>query len=111
METEDVILRSWRESDAEALYEMCFDDALRKSGIGFYDSIADSLNIVRYWKNNVGFKVIVDGKNDFFVGFISLSDMGRYNGNMEMEYAVAAGYRNSGYATRAVKYMLDCGFG
>lgn len=111
METEDVILRSWRESDAEALYEMCFDDALRKSGIGFYDSIADSLNIVRYWKNNVGFKVIVDGKNDFFVGFISLSDMGRYNGYMEMEYAVAAGYRNSGYATRAVKYMLDYGFG
>lgn len=111
MKTENIILRSWRESDAEALYEMCLDDALRKSGIGFYDSIADSLNAVRCWENNRGFKVIADGKDSIFIGFISLSDMGRYNGYMEMEYAVADGYRNRGYATQAVKSMLGCGFG
>ena len=36
--------------------------------------------------------------------------MNRYDGYMEMEYAIAAEYRNKGYATQAVKQMLDYGF-
>ena len=89
---------------------MCLDDTMRKSGIDFYDSIADSLNAVRCRENDRGFKVIADGKDSIFIGFISLSDMGRYNGYMELEYAVAAEYRNNGYASQAVKSILDYGF-
>ena len=37
-------LRNWQDSDAEALYEMCLDETLRKSGIDFYNSITDSRN-------------------------------------------------------------------
>ena len=33
METKDLILRNWRDSDAKALYEMCLDEALRKAGL------------------------------------------------------------------------------
>lgn len=110
METKDLILRNWQECDANALYEMCLDDTLRKSGIDFYNSVIDSQNIIRYWKNNRGFKVISNSKNDIFIGFICLSDMSRYDGYMEMEYAVADKYRNNGYATQAVKMMLDYGF-
>ena len=109
METKDLILRNWQERDAKALYEMCLDDNLRKSGVGFYNSIIDSQNIINYWKNNSGFKVITN-KNDIFIGFISLSDMSRYAGYMELEYAVDVKYRNNGYATQAVKMMLDHGF-
>lgn len=110
METNDLILRNWQDSDAKALYEMCLDDALIKSGIDFYDSIADSRNAIHYWKNDRGFKVISNKRNDKFIGFISLGDMNRYGGYMEMEYAIAAQYRNNGYATQAVKRMLDYGF-
>ncbi len=110
METNDLILRNWQDSDAKALYEMCLDDALIKSGIDFYDSIADSRNAIHYWKNDRGFKVISNKRNDEFIGFISLGDMNRYAGYMEMEYAIAAQYRNNGYATQAVKRMLDYGF-
>lgn len=110
METKDLILRNWQECDANALYEMCLDDTLRKSGIDFYNSITDSQNIIRYWKNNRGFKVISNRKNDIFIGFICLSDMSRYDGYMEMEYAVADKYRNNSYASQAVKMMLDYGF-
>lgn len=110
METKDLILRSWRDSDAEALYEMCLDDSLIKSGVAFCDSIADSRNLINYWKNDRGFKVIAGKQNDNFIGFISLSDMNRYDSYKEMEYAIAAKYRNNGYATQAVKRMLDYGF-
>lgn len=44
METKDLILRNWQDSDAKDLYEMCLDETLRKSGIDFYNSITDSRN-------------------------------------------------------------------
>jgi len=110
METKDLILKNWQDSDAKALYEMCLDETLRKSGIDFYNSITDSQNTIQCWKNGSGFKVIADKRNDNFIGFISLSDMNRYDGYMEIEYAIAAQYRNTGYAIQAVKRMLDYGF-
>ena len=103
-------MRNWQEYDAEALYEMCCDEILRKSGIHFYASVNDSQNAIRCWKNNRGFKVIAGKRNNSFIGFISLGDMNRYDGYMELEYAVAAEHRNRGYATQAVRQMLDYGF-
>lgn len=44
------------------------------------------------------------------MGFINLSDMNRYDGYMELEYAIAKKYRNKGYATQALKRMVDYGF-
>ena len=70
METRDLILRNWQDSDAKALYEMCLDETLRKSGIDFYNSINDSRNTIQCWKNDKGFKVIADKRNDSFIGFI-----------------------------------------
>lgn len=110
METKDLILRNWQDSDAKALYEMCLDETLRKSGIDFYNSITDSRNTIQCWKNDKGFKVIADKRNDNFIGFISLGGMNRYDGYMEIEYAVDARYRNNGYAMQAVQRMLDYGF-
>ena len=46
METRDLILRNWQDSDAKALYE------------------------IQCWKNGRGFKVIADKRNDNFIGFI-----------------------------------------
>ena len=70
METRDLILKNWQDSDAKALYEMCLDETLRKSGIDFYNSITDSRNTIQCWKNDKGFKVIADKRNDNFIGFI-----------------------------------------
>nr|WP_304972033.1 GNAT family protein [uncultured Schaedlerella sp.] len=54
--------------------------------------------------------MIADKRNDNLIGFISLGGMNRYDGYMEMEYAVAARYRNKGCAMQAVKKMLEYGF-
>ena len=110
METEDVILRDWADTDAQSLYEMCLDDTLRKSGVSFYDSISQSRKAIDLWKNNPGCKVILGKAANCFVGFVHLGDMNRYNGYMEMEYAIIAAHRNKGYATQAVKEALDYGF-
>ena len=96
METKDLLLRNWQDTDAEPLYKLCLDPALRASGIHFYDSVADSQNTIRHWKNNKGFQVIIDKKGLDFVGFINLSDMNRYDGYMELEYAIAEKHRNKG---------------
>lgn len=39
METKDLILRNWQDSDAEALYEMCLDEAIRKEKAGLISII------------------------------------------------------------------------
>ena len=36
--------------------------------------------------------------------------MNRYDGYMELEYAIAEKHRNKGYATQALKRMIDYGF-
>ena len=110
METKDLILRNWQDEDAKPLYEMCLDNTLRKNGVHFYDSITDCQNTINYWKNSKGCKVITDKTNSAFVGYINLGDMNRYDGYMEIEYAIVAEYRNKGYATQAVKRILDYGF-
>ena len=33
IETTNLILRNWQDSDAPALYQLCQDDTLRKSGV------------------------------------------------------------------------------
>lgn len=109
METKRLILRDWKESDASDFYEMCLDDDLIKSGIHSFSSLEESCNIVRGRINDSNFKVITDKENNF-LGFISLVDMNRYDGYMELEYAIAAKHRNRGYATQAVKCMTEYGF-
>lgn len=68
METKDLILRNWQDSDVNALYEMCLDEALGKSGTQFYNSITNSQNTIQCWKNDRGFKVIADKRNNNFIG-------------------------------------------
>lgn len=109
METKHLVLRNWEENDASDLYEMCLDDSLIKSGIHSFGSVADSLNSIRIWMNDPGFKAIVS-KDNCLLGMICFGDMNRYNGYVELEYAITERYRNKGYATEAVNCMIDYGF-
>ncbi|MBE5958690.1 MAG: GNAT family N-acetyltransferase [Lachnospiraceae bacterium] len=107
---DQVKLIEWKESDANALFEMCLDETLRKNGIYYYDTIEEARNVIKHWQNMKGSKVIIEKETNSFVGFIILSDMNRYDGYMELEYAIEEKYRNKGYATQAIKKMIDYGF-
>ena len=110
IETEHLILRNWQESDAVTLYQICRDETLRKSGTAFFESVQDAVAAIRSRAEDDRFKAVIHRESAKLIGFISLGDMNRYEGYAELEYAIAADYRNRGLATEAVKRMVDYGF-
>ncbi len=110
METKDLILRTWQESDSNSLFELCQDAEMEKNGISYFDSKEECLELVRVWAKDIGFQAIISKENSELIGFISLGDMNRYEGYLELEYGIGAKYRNKGYATQAIKCMLEYGF-
>ena len=104
-----ITLRGYTENDALPLYKMCLDEDISKSGIHSFSSVDESLEIIQSRIDDSGFKVIAD-ENDRLIGFISLCDMNRYEGYMELEYAVTQECRNKGIATRAILRMCAIGF-
>lgn len=111
IETERLIIRNWQENDAPELYAICLDPELRRSGIGSYKDIDESLQTIRVWMEHDEMWAIVHKADNRLIGFIGLGDMNRYSRYKELEYAVAAEYRNKGYATEVLKRMLDFAFG
>ena len=110
LETERLILRNWQECDAAALYQICRDETLRKSGAVFFESVQDAGAAIRSWAEDDRFKAVIHRESAELIGFISLGDMNRYEGYAELEYAIAADYRNKGFAIEVVKRMVDYGF-
>ena len=110
METKDLILRTWQENDANALYELCQDTEMEKNGISYFDLPEECMEWVKAWAKEKGFQAIISKESNELVGFISLGDMNRYDGYFELEYGIGARYRNKGYATQAIRRMLEYGF-
>ncbi len=110
MESRNIILRTPQEPDTEFLYEMCLDPALQSSGLHAFRSISECREAIRQWAISDGFKVIADAATHTLIGYISLGDMNRYEGYVELEFAIAAEQRSRGYCTEAVRKMLDYGF-
>ena len=110
MESPRLILRDWQITDAPTLYRICQNEALRRSGVTIFHSVREAEEAIRFWAKENCFKAIIHRKSEEVIGFISLGDMNRYEGYVELEYAIAADFRNKGYATEAVKSMVDYGF-
>ena len=110
METRNLILRTWMPGDAPALYQICLDETLRRSGVAYFESLRDAAEAIQFWAKDSRFKAIIHRESGTLIGFISLGDMNRYEGYAELEYAIAADHRNKGYATEAVKRMIEYGF-
>lgn len=110
IETKRLMLRRWSEHDAQALYQLCLDPELRRSGIHWYESEEESGRILRHWKDNPEARAIVRREDQQLIGMISLEDMNRYPQYKELEYAIAAQERGNGYAVEAVEAMLRYAF-
>ncbi len=110
IETTHLILRNWHLNDATALYQICKDEELRRSGVGYVESVQEAENAIGFWAKEDRFKAIIHRENGELIGFVCLGDMNRYKGYVELEYAIAADYRNRGYATEALRRMVDYGF-
>ena len=110
MGSRKIILRAPHESDAQALYEMCLDPLHQKSGLHTFRSIPECRETIQQWAVSDGFKVIADATTHALIGSISLGGMDRYEGYMELEFAIAAPHRGKGFCTEAMREMLKYGF-
>ena len=111
LNTPNLLLRSWQENDADVLYELCQDDAFEHSGLRVYPSPDACREAIVRMKAEPGSRAIVSRESGKVIGMIELADMNRYDGYMELEYAIEKDSRGRGYASEAVRCMVDYGFG
>lgn len=107
IETKRLLLRCWKEEDAEELYKICLDPQLQLSGVSSYKNIEESRNFICNWKQNPEARAIIHKDEQRLIGFVLFGDMNRYAQYKELEYAIAANCRNNGYATEALLAMLE----
>lgn len=107
IETKRLLLRCWQDEDAEELYKICLEPRLRLSGVSHTAILKKVESIIGSWKKNPEMRAVIHKDQLCLIGFILFGDMNRYAQYKELEYAIAANYRNNGYATEALMAMLE----
>ena len=113
METERILLRPWREEDAEALYRHASDPEVGpRAGWSPHKSVDESRNIIRTLFANDHTWAIVQKESREPIGCICYftpdeSNIGIFPNDAEVGYWVARPYWNRGIATEALKLLID----
>ena len=113
METERLILRPWRETDAEALFKYASDpDVGPRAGWPPHQSVEDSLEVIRTIFNNDHTWALELKETGEPIGCIGYYLCGESNirigeNDAEIGYWVAKPYWNRGLCTEAARFMVD----
>lgn len=113
METERILLRPWREEDAEALYRHASDPEVGpRAGWSPHKSVVESRNIIRTLFANDHTWAIVQKESREPIGCICYytpdeSNIGIGPNDAEVGYWVARPYWNRGIATEALQLLID----
>lgn len=113
METERLILRPWRETDAEALFKYASDpDVGPRAGWPPHQSVEDSLEVIRTFFNNDHTWALELKETGEPIGCIGYYLCGESNirigeNDAEIGYWVAKPNWNRGLCTEAARFMVD----
>lgn len=113
METERILLRPWREEDAEALYRHASDPEVGpRAGWSPHKSVDESRNIILTLFANDHTWAIVQKESREPIGCICYytpdeSNIGIGPNDAEVGYWVARPYWNRGIATEALQLLID----
>ncbi len=113
METERILLRPWREEDAEALYRHASDPEVGpRAGWSPHKSVDESRNIIRTLFANDHTWAIVQKESGEPIGCICYYTPDESNicigpNDAEVGYWVARPYWNRGIATEALQLLID----
>ena len=113
METERLILRPWRESDAEALFKYASDpDVGPRAGWPPHKSVGESLEVIRTFFNNDHTWALELKETGEPIGCIGYYTYGESNikigeNDAELGYWIAKPYWNKGLCTEALRVMID----
>ena len=113
METERLILRPWRDNDAETLYNWASDpDVGPRAGWPPHKSVEESLEIIRTIFHNDRTWAIELKKTGEVIGCIGYFIYGESNINIsendaEAGYWIAKPYWNQGICSEALRLLID----
>ena len=113
METERLILRPWRESDAETLFKYASDPEVGpRAGWPPHKSVEESLEIIRTIFNNNRTWAIELKEIGEPIGCIGYFIYGESNikigeNDVEAGYWIAKPYWNQGICTEALRLLID----
>lgn len=113
METKKILLRHWRESDAEMLYKYASDPEVGPhAGWSPHKSVEESLEIIRTLFNSDHMWAIVLKETDEVIGCMGYFIHGESNINIgendvEAGYWIARPYWNQGICTEALRLLID----
>lgn len=116
LETERLILRPWKESDAQSLYEYAKDpDVGPIAGWPPHQSVDESKNIIKNVFQGAECYAICQKEDNIAIGAIELklngyTDMTKKDDECELGYWLGKPFWNKGYMTEAVKELLRHGF-
>lgn len=113
LKTERLILRPWKESDAQSLYEYAKDpDVGPIAGWPPHKSVEESLNVIRDVFNGAECYAICEKENNKAIGAIELKLNGQTDKEDECElgYWLGKPFWGRGYMPEAVKELIRHGF-
>lgn len=113
LKTERLILRPWKESDAQSLYEYAKDpDVGPIAGWPPHKSVEESLNVIRDVFNGAECYAICEKENNKAIGAIELKLNGQTDKEDECElgYWLGKPFWGRGYMPEAAKELIRHGF-
>lgn len=110
LETKRLILREWQDSDANDYFEIYSNSDVENAGAKICESMHESLESIHQLIQSQESWAIVSKEHEKVIGSISLCDINRHDRYKEMEYVISMDYQNQGFATEAVKCVLDYAF-
>lgn len=116
LKTERLILRKWRESDAESLFEYAKNPDIGPiAGWPPHKSVEESLNVIKTVFNGAECYAICEKENEKTIGAIELilngrTDMTERDDECELGYWLGEPFWGRGYVPEAARELLRHGF-
>ena len=113
METERILLRPWRDDDAETLFKYASDpDVGPRAGWPPHKSVEESMEVIRTFFNNDHTWAMELKETHEVIGCIGYYTFGESNINIgendaEVGYWVAKPFWNQGICTEALRRLID----
>ena len=116
LETERLILRKWKETDAESLFEYASDPDIGPiAGWPPHKSVEESLDVIRNVFNGAECYAVCEKENGKAIGAIELklnghTDMTERDDECELGYWLGKPFWGRGYMPEAAKELIRHGF-
>ncbi len=116
LETERLILRKWRETDAESLFEYASDPDIGPiAGWPPHKSVEESLDVIRNVFNGAECYAVCEKENGKAIGAIELklnghTDMTERDDECELGYWLGKPFWGRGYIPEAARELIRHGF-